>query len=85
MSNELQPSVFTVPINATKEEIWLKIFHTLSDEMQQVIDYGKSELVQPFPGGNEFLVRDKNGNLVIIAVLSEIGNDTQDWSLYYEA
>ena len=82
--NKNKPSVFKTDRIITKDKLWKKIITELPETIASEANQYNSEIIEPYPGLMEFIIKSKNNKSLAIAITSEIKDDGIDWSIYYE-
>ena len=85
MENNSIPSKFTISILATDDEIWDKVLDTLTLKERGLADKLNSEIIEPYLGAKEIVIRTKDNSNIAIATLSEINGEETEWAVYKEA
>ena len=85
MENNRIPSKFSVSILATDDEIWDKVLDTLTLKERVLVDKFNSEIIEPYLGAKEIVIRTKDNSNIAIATLSEIHGGETKWAVYKEA
>ncbi len=81
---ENSPSKFSVPPFASDDEIWNKILEVLTPSEKVEVSRSKSEFNVPYMGGKEIIVKRFDGSDIIVASLSEVNADRDEWAIYRE-
>ena len=75
---------FTLKKNASKEEIWAAIEQSIPSRLKKIINKEESELIYPYDGFKEYIIRAKDKTDIAYASISDSYEDKNDWSLYQE-
>ncbi len=84
MGTGQRPSKFSVKPLATFDEIWEKILTILNSQDREEADKTQSEINEPYFGAKEITVRRSDRSIIAFASLSEIQNNSDEWSVYKE-
>ena len=78
------PSKFSVPPFASDDEIWIKILEVLTPSEQVEASRLKSEFNDLYMGGREIIVKRFDLSDIVVALLSEVTADGDEWAIYRE-
>ncbi len=78
------PSKFSIKPFASNEELWERILETLTPKERKEADKSQSEIIEPYLGAKEVMIKRSDKSDIAFASLSEIHKNENEWAVYRE-